>query len=183
MRRSFFCCEKEIFWRLPLKLSPWSFLPPRDSALVLKPLNSILYSSDLFACSPSGLRACWGSDWKNLDHQARREQSFLITFPPVFRKERPARKYPQGQAWAKSSPLANLPGTGPTQWKNNRLRMMIRIPSAWTPWTSRSLPQVFLTPGSSCVFRRIPATDSDWFFLKNWGARICLFLTNRASDC
>jgi len=35
---------------------------------------------------------------------------------------------PRRKVGEKASPSANFLGRGPVQWKNNRLRMMIRIP-------------------------------------------------------
>jgi len=87
--------------------------------------------------------AGWGSGWRNSDHQARRDHRFPISFLPILRKERPAREWLRRKGRTKPSPLANLPGTGPTQWKNNRLRMMIRIPPARTPCAASLFQEFF----------------------------------------
>jgi len=107
-----------------------------------KELPAIANSHEQYMVLPPSW-AGWGLGWRNSDHQARRDHRFLITSPPFLRKERPAGKLLQGQERAKPSPLANLPGTGPTQGKNKRLSMMIRIPPARSPCPASLLQEFF----------------------------------------
>jgi len=50
-----------------------------------------------------------------------------MKLPPMFRRERPERRFLQAEKRAKAFFCFNPPGTGPIQWKNHRLRMMIQI--------------------------------------------------------
>ena len=77
---------------------------------------------------PLGLPVRWGSGWRNSDHQARRDYGFLITFPPIILKERPAGNHPKRKECAEPSHISNFLLKGPLRWKNHCLRMMTRIP-------------------------------------------------------
>jgi len=46
---------------------------------------------------------------------------------PMFRRGRPERRFLQAEKKAKAFFRFNLPRTGPIQWKDHRLRMMIQI--------------------------------------------------------
>jgi hypothetical protein len=47
---------------------------------------------------------------------------------PIFRRQRPESRFLQAEKRAKACFRFNPPRTGPIQWKNHRLRMMIQIP-------------------------------------------------------
>ena len=46
---------------------------------------------------------------------------------PMFRRQRPERKFLQAEKRTKALFRLNPPRTGPIPWKNHRLRMMIQI--------------------------------------------------------
>jgi hypothetical protein len=85
-------------------------------------------------CLPQYFCDRWGSGWKNSDHQARRVVIFEKRSSLSSAMRGPRRNNSRGKTEQNRLPLANFPGTGPVQGMMNRLRMMIRISPAWTPF-------------------------------------------------
>jgi len=82
----------QAFWKCQPLLDTG---PPADPGVFLKEIINIGQAGlrgqgdgfgDGFPYPSPGIWGCWGSGWRNSDHQARRDHRFRITLPPVLRK-------------------------------------------------------------------------------------------------